>query len=118
MSKRGYSLIETMISSAVVLIVVASLTMSAGYFLQKRNSADTRRDALGLAETAVTDYEVMDSLPADGTYTMECVSDGNSFKVTATIISPSNMVREIRVVVTASSGEQVELVRQKCREAY
>lgn len=112
MRRKGFSLTETVLSSVVVLIVVASLTISAGYFLSERTSTEDRRDALILAEVTMTDYEEMDNLPADGTYRIDSIPATNNFTVVTSIKSLITSCHEIRVVVTTDSGEQVELVRR------
>ncbi len=110
--RKGFSLSETVISAAVVLTVALSLTISAGYFIEKRTLVETRRDILTLARITMTDYETMDELPEDGTYLIESPGGLNSFTVETEIATLSNTEREIRVLVTSESGGRVELVRR------
>ena len=108
--RSGYSLIETALASAILLVVTGALAMSVKAFSEGQEAVSCRASALVIAAEVIAEAESgLDSAPP-GFRTVEV--NGTEYSVETSLVSEDSESACMTVTVTGPSGGPVTLERR------
>lgn len=113
-SRAGYSLIETVLASAILIVVTGALAMSVKAFSDGQESLSCRASALVIAAEEMAEAESGPGSVAPGSRTVEV--DGREYSIDTRLITedPGGSFIDLTftVTVTGPSGGPVTLERR------
>ncbi|MBD3369208.1 prepilin-type N-terminal cleavage/methylation domain-containing protein [Candidatus Fermentibacteria bacterium] len=111
----GFTLVETMVASVIILVVLTSLALSVRFFALQTRKVESRRSALVIANAEASGFESADTLPDPGTDSRTVVLTGDEYTVTNRVLAPSDDSRRIDISVATESGGSIKFSRMMYR---
>ena len=111
--RRGFTLVECVIASLVILIILGALAMAVKFFVEGSRRIELRKNILMVASAEVSTYEQA-GYPETGETTRFETLGRSDFTVYSTVTQLTPSVRELVVSVSGTSGSEtasLELVR-------
>ena len=117
---RGFTLVEVLVASLIVLIVLGVLAHAARTFFSGQKRISERQVCLGLARAEIAMIDRDGMIPDDGTYRHDETIMGRTYTVMTEVGSgPDGQCPFTEVIARASSdmvaGAEVELIRRYYR---
>lgn len=112
MRTRGFTIVETVIASAIVLVVLGAMTVAVDAFFSGQKRVSARRDALVLAASEMASFEESGALAVPGIKTRTERLLGRSYVIRTEITEEAPGVRRIDVSVSSPSAGEVDLQRK------
>lgn len=113
-SRAGFSLVETAMASAVLLVVTGALALSVKAFSDGQEAVSCRASALVIAAGAIAEAESEPGAVSSGCRT--AMVDGREYTIDTRLVSEdpgvSDIIFTVVVTVTGPSGGPVTLERR------
>jgi prepilin-type N-terminal cleavage/methylation domain-containing protein len=112
MRKHGFTLLEALIASTIILVVLGALTVAVGAFFNGQKRVSARRDALMIAAAEISLFERPGATIEPGVTTRTELLPGRAFAVRTEIVEEGPDVRRREVPVYSPSSGEVGLQRR------
>ncbi len=112
MKARGFTLVEVLVASVVIVLVLGVLALTLQYFFRGSRNLELRQDALTLAVLEVRDIESEIPLPEPFSSERTDTIMGRQFLVRTTLAWSGDRTRLLTVRVSRGDSITVELARQ------
>lgn len=112
MRARGFTLVEVLVASVVMVVVLGVLALTLQHFFRGSRNLELRQDALTLAVLEVGDIESAVPFPEPFSSERTDTIMGRQFSVRTTLAWSGDRTRLLTVRVSRGDSITVELARQ------
>jgi hypothetical protein len=112
MRKSGFTLVEAVMASAVMLVVLGALAIAVGAYFGGQKRISARRDALALAAAEVADFERSGAVDGPGLRMRTESFMGAEYAVRTEISDEAPGVLCLDVEVSSPAAGEVDLQRK------
>ncbi len=113
--RRGFTLIETLVASLVILIMLGTLAFAVQFFIKGMEKIESRRNALTIASSTIAAYDRQNRFPEPMEIMDINVTGGWEFTVKTTVLEITPQISELRVSVSGDNGTGIELTKRYYR---
>ncbi len=112
MSSRGFTIVEVIVATVVMVVVLGVLAMALRFFFKGSRTLELRQDALTLAVLEVGSVEILDPVPEPYSTVRTDTLMGRGYSVRTTLAWSGDETRLLTVRVSSGDSVSVELYRQ------
>ncbi|MCD6589123.1 MAG: prepilin-type N-terminal cleavage/methylation domain-containing protein [Candidatus Fermentibacteraceae bacterium] len=110
--KKGFTLVELVVASVVILVVLSALFVALLSFVRGGKNLELQDGALTLARVEIAEIERREEVPAPGTSVHPDTLWGNHYKVETTVGLYGENAVDVSVAVTSGDSVSIELARR------
>lgn len=112
MRTRGFTLVEVVVATAVIVLILGVLALSLRYFFRGTRNLELRQQALTLATLEMLYFEDRDPLPEPYSTDRTDTLQGVTFRVRTFLAWSGQDTRLLRVRVSRGDSVSIELMRE------
>jgi len=110
--KKGFTLVEVLVASIIILIVLTALFVALLSFVRAGRSLELSEGALTLARVEIARLERTGETPVPGTAVHPDTLWGNPYNIETEVVSRNDGSVDVFVAVSSGNSVSIELARR------
>lgn len=110
--RKGFTLVEVVVASVIILVVLAALSVALTAFVRGGRTLELQDGALTLARVEISEIERLEQIPEPGRSTRADTLWGNPYQIEVTVGIQGEQAVDVFVAVTSGDSVSIELSRR------
>ncbi len=110
--KKGFTLVELVVASVVILVVLTALSVALISFVRGGRALELQEGAFTLARVEIAEIERLEEIPEPGRTARPDTLWGHPYTIETTVGSQGENAVEVFVAVSSGDSISIELARR------